>query len=97
MLTILASEPLLARLLTLWSMPFTNLPGFSDVPVYSLFLRRAAISIILKHFLDFKYSCDAVRFSCAQITRPELALIPSTGPHSGRPLNALLLLKSGGV
>lgn len=33
-----------------------------SVSIYSLFFQRATISMILKHFPDFKYTCDTVQF-----------------------------------
>lgn len=95
MFLVLASESVLAHF---GSKPLTNLPGFANVSASSLFFQKATISMILKHFPDFKYSCDTVQPSCAQLSaRPALALTPSAGPHSGRPLNALLLWKCGRV
>lgn len=74
-------------LLTRWSKPLTNLPGSSNVSAASLFFQKAAISMILKHFPDFKYSCDTVQPSCTQLSaRPALAIILSAGPVQAGPL-----------
>lgn len=71
-------------LLTLWSKPLTNVPGFPHASPASLFFQKAAVSMVLKHFPGFTYSCDTVQ-PAVRSSRP-LALIPSAGPRSGRPL-----------
>lgn len=65
-------------MLTLWSRPFTDWPGFFCFYVFSF--QRATISMILKHFPDFKYTCDAVQFGY------DTDYCTSVGTPSGRTL-----------